>query len=379
VPVAGFAGGLWASLTGVTIAVVGTLLVWIFAAGESASDTALRVGPDVWLAAHGVPFRVGEGVWTLMPWMWVVLPSLVIWAAGRWVAHRAAVAYPNSVLVAAVSLAAAYGLVALLAALFGTLSGAGAMPVRAAVYGACLAGVVSGASMMHRAGLGRAGVRRAMTMLRPAAGALAVLLGGSALLLLGALLASHSLATEQLADIRPGPVGVLALFLAWLGYLPAALLWALSYAMGAGIQVGGQNVGPLSQLDESIRMLGLHMVPATTQPWWLLGWLVPLAAGAVLSLLAPDGGRAERLKARALAVAVVLIVTDVWWMISTGRIGAGWLEFLGPSPVLLPMLTAALLAGILLHVAGTWGWARWQNRDVVDLTEPAGDTSDTTA
>ncbi|MCB0922692.1 MAG: hypothetical protein KDC08_12880, partial [Actinobacteria bacterium] len=61
-PVAGVAAGLWAALTGLVITVVLTLLVWIFAAGESASDTAMRVGSDIWLVAHGTPFAVGAGV-----------------------------------------------------------------------------------------------------------------------------------------------------------------------------------------------------------------------------------------------------------------------------------------------------------------------------
>lgn len=379
VPVAGFAAGLWAALTGVTIAVVATLVVWIFAAGESASNTAMRVGADIWLAAHGAPFRVGDGVWTLLPWAWVLLPSLGIWAAGRWVAHRAAVAYPKSVIVASVCLSAGYALVALLAALFGTLSGAGAMPVRAAFHAGAVALLVSAAAMMHRAGLGASAVARARHMLRPAAGALAVLVGGSALLLTTALVSSHSSGAELFGEIRPGLVGVLALFALWLGYLPSALMWALAYGVGAGIQVGGATVGPASALDEAVPMLGLHMVPTTAHYWWFVGCLVPVAAGAVLSALAPAGSRREWLTSRAICLASVLIVVDLWWTISVGRIGTGRLDLLGPSPLAIPAIFALLVVGVLLQALWVWGSGRWRSRHVIDLTETPEDVADTTA
>lgn len=153
VPVAGVAAGLWASLTGLVITVVLTLVVWIFAAGESASDTALRVGADVWLAGHGTPFRVGTGVWTLMPWAWVVFPGVTLWAAGRWLAHRAAVAYVKSAAVAAAALATTYAVVALLAALYGTMSSAAAIPMRAFLHAGLIAFLVSFTAILWRAGL----------------------------------------------------------------------------------------------------------------------------------------------------------------------------------------------------------------------------------
>ena len=91
------------------------------------------------------------GVWTLLPWAWIVFPTLVLWAAGRWVAHRAAVAYPKSLAVAGACLGATYAAVALLAALFGTLSGAAAMPARAALHAAVLGFAVSVTAMAWRA------------------------------------------------------------------------------------------------------------------------------------------------------------------------------------------------------------------------------------
>ena len=243
-PVAGVAAGLWAALTGLVITVVLTLLVWIFAAGESASDTAMRVGSDIWLVAHGTPFAVGAGVWSLLPWGWLVFPAVTLWAAGRWVAHRAAIAHPRTLLVASASLAGTYAVIGLLAALYGTMAGASAMPVRAVLHTGAVAFVVTAAAIVWRAKLAPDLLAKLWGLARPAVAAVAVLTAGAAVLLVAALIAGHSAVGAALQAIDPGLVGGIALFIGWLGYLPTSLMWALSYATGAGVEVAGVTVTP---------------------------------------------------------------------------------------------------------------------------------------
>ncbi len=384
-PLAGLAAGLWAALTGLVVTVVLTLFVWIFAAGESASDTAMRVGTDIWLAAHGTPFVVGDGVWTLLPWAWVVFPSFALWAAGRWVAHRGAVAYPKSLVVASASVAVAYATVALMAALFGTVSGASAMPVRAALHAGALAFVVAGVAMAWRANLGREGFQRAWTLVRPAVAGLAVLTMGAAVALLASLILSHAGTATLLDQVQPGFVGGAALLIAWLGYLPAALMWALSYSVGTGVTVAGATVTPTSSLDSTVEMLGLHLLPTTAQPWWMIGALTPIAAGVVLSRIAGTAAsKRDWLLARAAALAVLLIAVDLWWAISVGRIGGGRLDVLGPPPMVIAVLAAGVAVGVLLEVVGTRIRRWWSGRHVVDVTDRtrgsggAGEPSDLT-
>lgn len=370
VPVAGVAAGLWASLTGLVITVVLTMVVWIFAAGESASDTAIRVGADVWLAGHGTPLRVGTGVWTLMPWAWVVFPGITLWAAGRWLAHRAAVAYVKSAAVASAALAAAYALVGLLAALFGTMSGASAIPMRAVLHTAVIAFVVSFAAVLWRAGLLREAMLRAWQMARPAVAAVATMVLGACVVLVVAIVVGYPALTAALQEIRPGAMGGVALFVAWLGYLPAALLWCLSFVIGAGVQVGGVPITPVAPLTAPVDMLGLNLLPVTSSPAWLVGAVIPVAAGVVLNRIA--GGAASRrawLQDRGIALAVLLIVVDLWWFISTGRLGDGRLDLLGPPPVLIPLLLGAVALGIAGDVAATWAWHKWGHRRTVDLTD----------
>ncbi len=369
-PVAGAAAGIWAALTGLVITVVLTLVVWIFAAGESASDTAMRMGADIWLVGHGTPFVVGAGVWSLLPWAWVVFPALTLWAAGRWVAHRAAIAYPKSAVVAAACLAGPYALIALLAALYGTVTGAAAMPSRALLHAGLLAFVVSFAAIVWRARLAPDLLPRVWRWSRPAVGALAALTAGACVILIAALAVGYPVLSAWLRDLDPGLVGGIALLVAWLGYLPATLMWCLSFVAGTGVTVGGVAVTPVSPVTEQVPLIGLNLLPTTSQPLWLIGILIPVAAGVVLSRLA---GRAADWRSwllpRAAAVGLVLIAVDLWWAISIGRLGAGRLEVLGPPPMAIAVLLAGVVAGTVLEGVAMWAHRRWRSRDVVDITD----------
>lgn len=376
-PVAGVAAGIWAALTGLVITVVLTLVVWIFAAGESASDTAMRVGSDIWLVAHGTPFVVGTGVWSLLPWAWVVFPGLTLWAAGRWVAHRAAIAYPKSAVVAAACLAGTYALIALLAALYGTVTGAAAMPSRALLHAGLLAFLVSVAAIVWRARLAPDLLPRVWRWLRPAVGALAALTAGACVVVVAALVAGYPALSSWLRDLDPGFVGGIALLVAWLGYLPATLMWCLSFVSGTGVTMGGMAVNPLHPVTEQVPLIGLNLLPTTSQPWWLVGTLIPVAAGVVLSRLA--GGAAPWrawLVPRLAAMGIVLIAIDLWWAISIGRLGSGRLEVIGPPPVTIAVLLAAVAIGVLLEGATVWARRRWRSRDVIDLTDDSAEADD---
>ena len=190
-------------------------------------------------------------------------------------------------------------------------------------------------------------------------------------------MAGYPAINAALQVVRPGAVGGLALFVAWLGYLPAALLWCLSFVMGTGVQVGGVAVTPLAPLEAPIDVLGLNLLPVTANPVWLLGALIPIAAGVVLNRVA-GGATARRawLQVRGVALAVLLIVVDLWWFIATGRLGEGRLDLLGPPPLLIPVLLVAVVLGIAGDEVVTWAWRRWGRGRTVDLTDAQPSTLD---
>jgi hypothetical protein len=136
--------------------------------------------------------------------------------------------------------------------------------------------------------------------------------------------------------------------------------------------VSGTTVSPTFALESPVEMLGLHLLPTTVQPWWLVGALTPIAAGVVLSRIAgPAASRRDWLLARAAAVAVLLIAVDLWWAISVGRIGGGRLDLLGPPPTVIAVLAGGVVLGILLEVAGSRAHRWWSARHVVDVTDRA--------
>lgn len=215
-------------------------------------------------------------------------------------------------------------------------------------------------------------MQRAWQMARPAVGALAVLTIGACVAFVAALVGGFSAVSATLATIQPGLIGGIALLIGWLGYLPATLFWALSYVIGAGITVAGGTVSPLAPLPAPIEMLGLNLLPTTAQPWWLVGLLIPISAGVILTRLAgPAGSRREWVVTRAVALAVVLLAVDLWWFISVGRLGEGRLELLGPSPLAVPILMAAMLLGIAGDVLLRWGWRWWRARSTAGGTTSA--------
>jgi hypothetical protein len=42
---------------------------------------------------------------------------------------------------------------------------------------------------------------------------------------------------------------------------------------------------------------------------------------------------------------------------------------MGPPPVVIALLAAGVVLGVLLELAGTWGWRHWRDRKIIDLTD----------
>ncbi len=204
-----------------------------------------------------------------------------------------------------------------------------------------------------------------------------MLIAGSGLLLIVALIAGHSAVAASLQIIDPGLIGGVALFIGWLGYLPASLMWALSYATGAGVEVAGVTVTPTTALTERIELFGFNLLPTTPQVWWLVGVVIPLAAGVILSRLSgPAASVRAWILPRAAAVALVLIAVDLWWAVSVGRLGEGRLAAVGPAPVAIAIIVGGVAVGVVLECLATRVVRWWRHRHVIDLTQDAAADAD---
>jgi hypothetical protein len=203
----------------------------------------------------------------------------------------------------------------------------------------------------------------------------ALIARGSAVVIVG-LVGLGALATAVAVFARGGEVialyeaahadalGVTALTLAELAYLPTLVIWAVSFIVGPGFSLGeGTAVAPAgTQVGVLPGVPILGVIPESTTPWLLLLALLPIALGAFAGWIARSrlvahevGGSHEPIGARLVvtigiatlsAAAVALLCA-----LASGSIGPGALAHVGPAPGAVGLavgLEVAVGAGILL-------------------------------
>ncbi|WP_051172008.1 DUF6350 family protein [Microbacterium indicum] len=164
------------------------------------------------------------------------------------------------------------------------------------------------------------------------------------------------------------PAGATALTLVHVGYLPTAIIWAMSWIAGPGFAVGsGTAVSPSGSslgVVPGVPMFGL--LPEGGSGWFLLVALVPVAFGALAGFIvrraydddwAHDGEGRERYAPRvviALGIAVATgAVGALLAQFASGSIGPGRLAEIGPQPgaVALTLGLEALVGAAILLLA----------------------------
>lgn len=372
------------------IAAVGALVVgWlaavasVLAAWASATtmplEQALRFATQVWLASHGAGLRSGTMVITIAP-LGVTLVVVVIVAVASAYAVRADAPRPGAPDATDETSGPPTGLSMALLRTVGTI---------VAVYslGVAVVAAVAGQSQSFRAFLGGlvVAVLGALWGLRfgapfRLASALPTWLGrvpravgvgclSVTVLGVGALTVSllvHRDRVEQLTAglAAYGPTGAFSLLLSQLAYLPNAVLWAASYATGAGISLGvGSIVTPtLNQVGILPAIPLLAVVP--TEPFGSMGnvWVASSAVVGVLTGITAvrQGIRSpyQALAAGALAGIVVsaAFVASCWF--SGGDLGTQRLVGMGPRMTSL----LVIVPGVLTVAAAIGALGRWLAR-----------------
>lgn len=379
--VAGIAWTFGALLVGWLAVGVIAAAAWLTAVRTTAAEVFTTIGQG-WLAAHGVPVRLGGAALDLTP---LGITVLILAATGL-AAHHAAHQYelPASATAARAWTAWAsvvgacvgtYSLAALLlASVVGTpgqigdaLAGAVAVSVLGAAPGAAL-------------GLGLDPTRDLPTWARrlvPAAGVgLGVLVAGSAVALVVALVSHADAVRAAQALLAPDPVGAVLLVLVQLAYLPTWLLWAGAYALGAGVHLGsGAVVAPghvTGGVIPAVPVLGgVPTVGAPTDWAWLA---VGVAAGAAAGWWHARRGGGAWVDGAWQGALTGLLAGLVWvaasWF-AVGGLGENRLALVGPRfPELLlfatlPLAAAGAIAGCLTRL--------WRDRRAPDAADvPTG-------
>ncbi|WP_433512604.1 cell division protein PerM [Nonomuraea sp. CA-143628] len=387
-------GMLAAAITlGVGLAVLTTLtLVGWIAAPRGALGAGLpgvfRTAAQVWLAAHHAGFAIPGGKVGLLPLGLTILPAVLLYRAGRWMARDAdlrlrlparlpknspreqASARRRAQLVlvaqAGVSLAAPYALLAGLIALVARNDITQPFIGEALVSHFVLAFFAGALATARTIGPWRAMLRllpervRALTV--GTAVATAVLLVAGLALVLTALIVNFGQVRELSNVLAPGFVGGVLLLLVQVLYLLNTVIWAASYIAGPGFAVGADTlVAPTGvQLGTvpSLPLLGALPESGPVPGWTMAVIALPFAAGTVAGIVVARMAPSPSYEAAPLwgffTGITTGLVAALLAALSGGPIGGGRLATVGPSPweVMLSVgLEVGVAAGISAGVA----------------------------
>ncbi|WP_217131729.1 cell division protein PerM [Leucobacter chinensis] len=153
-------------------------------------------------------------------------------------------------------------------------------------------------------------------------------------------------------------IGSLTFFLGQLAFLPTAMIWAVSWFAGPGFVVGsGSSVTPYETLLGPLPSIPLlAAIPDSWGSWGMLAMLFVVLVGVVIGTLAaklPEFRRLTILRLTVISAAAVVItglVLALAFALSSGSLGPGRLEAVGP--LVWPAAAAASLELALGLIAG---------------------------
>jgi len=355
---AGLPAACWALVAGLVAVAVPVLLVWAADRRSSAgAGEVLRAAGQVWLVAHGTALEVPGGLLDLTPIGLLVLPLLLLARAGRHAASTHEVRGLRAAGRLTAGVAVPYAACAVLVAAACRTAAAQPSLVQAALGGAVLGTLGAGTGVLRGAGLvGSAWAAlpaRLRTALAGGGGALAVLLGGGALLAGTCVALGAGRLGGLAAATGPGYVGGAALVLLGVLLVPVAAVWGACWLAGPGVAVGsGTRLSPFgASLGDAAHPL-LAALPAGSPPGWAVPLVlaVPLAAGALAGLLVRRRGGG--LREAALTGPVAGLGLGLAAVLAAGPLGGGRLQDVGPSPWVLALVVTAEVAvgAALVHL-----------------------------
>ena len=346
--VAGVMAASVVTAAGLAVIVLLVLAGWIAAPHDSVGLPAvLRAGGALWLVGQHVGFTLrGTGRIGMLPLGLVLLPGALLWRAGRWVVRTGQVRRLRHVGYAALALAVPYSVLTAAVALVSRSAEFSASVPQAALCGLLLAAAAGGLGAARALAPWRQLVsllpERQRSVVIGMAASIGVLVAAGALLA-GASLAMHLHEAAVLQrSLGAGAVGTVLLLLLQIGYVPNAVLWAISFALGPGFAFGagtvvaptGAALGPLPAVPLLAALPpGVHAaMPAWLAPVVLAlpylaggigGWLLIRMAPTASIEVAPLWGMATG--------ALAGLLMGILAAFSGGPLGDGRLAAVGPS------------------------------------------------
>jgi len=390
-------GMLAAALTlgiGMAVLITLTLIGWI-AAPNGALGPGLpgvfRTAGQLWLAAHHAGFSIPGGEVGLLPLGLTVLPALLLYRAGRWMARdadlrlRLPARLPKNspkeqagarrraqlILVgqAGVSLAAPYAMLAGLIALITRNAITQPSVVEALLSHFVLAFLVGALATARTIGPWRSMLRllpervRAVTVGTGVATAVMLLAG--LVLVLVAVAVNFRQVGALTGALAPGFVSGLFLLLLQALYLLNAAIWGMSYLAGPGFAIGTGTEVSLANVElgavPALPLLGALPETGTPSVWLMAVLALPFLAGGVAGVFVARIAPTPSYEAAPLWGFVAGIstglVAGLLAALSGGPLGGARLVEVGPSAwqvALSVCLEVGIAAGISAGVANWW-------------------------
>ncbi|MFJ2030295.1 DUF6350 family protein [Streptosporangium sp. NPDC087985] len=411
-PVSGMLAAAWTLGVGLTVLTTLTLVGWI-ASPKGALGPGLpgvfRAAAQLWLAAHHAGFAIPGGSLGLLPLGLTVLPAILLYRAGIWMARdadlrlRLPARLPKNspkdeanarrraqlVLVAqaGVSLAAPYALLAGIIALVTRNEVTQPFLGDVLVSHLVLAFLAGSLATARTVGPWRSMLRllpeRLRSVMAASAAALGIMLVAGALMVLGAIVVNFRQVQELSGVLSPGFVGGLLLLLVQGLYLLNAVIWGMAYIAGPGFAVGtGTLVAPTGvQLGTvpSLPLLGALPESGTTPAWVMVVIALPFAAGAVAGVLGVRIAPSPSYEGAPLWGFVCGLVTGAaaggLAALSGGSLGGERLSAVGPAAwevMLSVTLEVGVAAGISAGLANWWLIFRGYNPVVAKAAAKVG-------
>lgn len=337
-------------------------VVVVFTAGVGVSlDGAFAAAIPLWLAAHLIPLALEGQPLSVLPLLPTGLVAAVVVVSSGWAVRRLGGRFRTDAGAVLAAIAGAHAAVAVLgSALLPRAAEVAATPWAAMVGGGLVAGTAAGIGVLRACGVPEERVARFPDWLRAgvrgaAVGVLALVAAGG-LVLFAALAVGAPEVASAFRELAPDVGAGIGVTLLSLAYLPNAVVGGLSWALGAGVEVGTARVSPLVAVPgEPSAFPLLAALPTTAPPAWTLAVLVlPVAAGVLTGLRCRRAvAVAGRLPAAAAATALTAAVVGLLAVLAGGRLAAGPfdpvrvpVELVVPAVLLLVGVPALVMAGM---------------------------------
>ncbi|MFC3996998.1 DUF6350 family protein [Nocardiopsis sediminis] len=372
-----------------TLTVVGWVAAPHGAFGEDFLDV-FRTAVQGWLVGHNVGFAIPGGRVTMLPLGLVVLPGLLLYRAGRWLARSCELPRLRHVFRAALAIAGPYAAIAGTLALIGQTEVIRPSMVQALIAGFVLAFLAGGlgalVQLLKDKGIPRRRLLRLMpdrprSLLVGTASATGLLLLTGAVLFCASLIAGFDEAVATTRELEPGIIGGALLLIMQLVYVPNAVVFGVAYAVGPGFAVGagtmvaptGVAVGPLPLFPMLAALPENGPAPALS----IIALAAPFVAGGVAGVLTQRSAPTVVSEAAPLWGFVCGVTTGLVCaalsILAGGPLGADRLATVGPSAWQVGLITA-LEVGVTAAISA---WvANWRHFRATGAEEGAGPDDD---